>query len=89
MTRAEVYEATKLFNEAATPASVGAFANRDAMGLDLADRMSQAFEMRRRELRYPRRALDGKRERQHCGQSKGRTPQQPARGMSYLVPQSL
>jgi hypothetical protein len=50
MTRFEAREASKLFSEAATPANVRPFAARDALGFDLADRMWNAFETRRRGL---------------------------------------
>ena len=50
MTRAEAHEANQLFREAATPANVKPFATRDALGLDLADRMWESFETRRRGL---------------------------------------
>ena len=49
MTRAEAHEANQLFREAATPANVKPFAT-PALGLDLADRMWEAFETRRRGL---------------------------------------
>jgi hypothetical protein len=47
MTRAEAREANKLFSETDTPANIKPFATRGAWGLDLADRMWQAFETRR------------------------------------------
>jgi hypothetical protein len=50
MTRAEAREASRLFSEAATPANVQPLAARDALGFDVADRMWEAFETRRREL---------------------------------------
>jgi len=50
MTRDEAREANRLFSKAATPAYVKDIATRCALAIDIADRMWEAFETRRRGL---------------------------------------
>ena len=51
MTRQEAQDAIALFSDTATPANVKPVASRNALGLELAGKMWQAFETRRRQLR--------------------------------------
>jgi hypothetical protein len=51
MTRQEAQEAISLFSHRATPVNVKPFASRNALGLEMAGRMWQAFEARHRRLR--------------------------------------